>query len=174
MRRFRNHEGLRSNCLRGTFEFRDYPLHDDVGIGEGEPVTKPVAHVCPKESMRSPSVLTIAYGIYRKSWMRLNSTSVVGHRLSKRQGKGHRIVPRRLIVATSLTSQSHPIYFQGQEAFDFLFINTAETPINLDGPLSDRITLLGVSKSAYDGVHTFANAGRQFDTVKCKNGYGPC
>lgn len=175
----RLYQGLRSNNLRGTFEFPDYPFHDGFGVKEGEHLPGHAVHDYLQEYAEHWNV---AHCIRFESKV-LDADKVENE---KRNGwlltvrtprKEYKLFTTKLIVATGLTSQPQPMHVKGQEEYHAPIVNTSDlannAPTVLQDPNVKRVTIFGGSKSAYDAVWMFASAGKQVDWVIRKSGHGP-
>ncbi|KAK5159333.1 hypothetical protein LTS14_002475 [Recurvomyces mirabilis] len=175
----RLYEGLRSNNLRGTFEYPDYPLHDGFGVKEGEYLPGPVLHQYITEYAKH-------FNVYDKIQFQSRATCASRVKGEKRRGwqisvqtpKGeYTIFTAKLIVATGLTSQPQKMYIRGQEVFNAPLTNTAKLATDgrkvKDDPNVRRVTVFGGGKSAYDAVYMFASAGKEVDWIIRKSGHGP-
>jgi len=175
----RLYEGLRSNNLRGTLEFPDYPLHDGFGVKHGEHLPGKVVHDYLAEYAKH---WNIDHRIRFESKV-LDADKVEGEKRSGWQltvqtpNRTYTLFTEKLIVATGLTSQPQPMHVKGQETFNAPIINVANLANDAPHVVQDfnaqHVIVFGGSKSAYDAVYMFASHGKDVDWVIRKSGHGP-
>ena len=171
--------GLRSNNLRGTLEFPDYPLHDGFGVKIGEHLPGEVVHDYLTEYAKHWNISDrIRFESKALDVEKIEDADFNGWRLTvATPGGDYKLFTRKLIVATGLTSQPQPMHIRGQESYNAPLVNTSKlasegAEISKDPDLM-RVTVFGSGKSAWDAVYTYANDGKQVDWVIRKNGHGP-
>ncbi|KAK1815421.1 hypothetical protein LTR12_010218 [Friedmanniomyces endolithicus] len=175
----RLYEGLRSNNLRGTLEFPDYPLHDGFGVKQGEYLPGTVVHDYLAEYAKHWNIHDrIRFESKALDAEKVEDAEHGGWRLTvSSPGGEYKLVTRKLIVATGLTSQLQAMHVKGQESFNAPIVNTIRLADEGAEVLRDRsntrVTVIGAGKSAYDAVYTYASAGKHVDWVIRKNGHGP-
>ncbi|KAL4740766.1 hypothetical protein BDV11DRAFT_184854 [Aspergillus similis] len=189
-------DGLKSNNMRGTYEYSDFPMDDSYGVKDGE-------HIPGHVLQRYLQDYAEHFGVMDS--VRLNCrVSVVEHsegpagagesdgdgdvkwtvtyvdssgEQEGRQGVTVTVRARRLILATGVTSQPYLPSIRGEEAFARPLFHTIEMPKHLESTLrkpGNRIAVLGGTKSAWDAVYAAATAGAQVDWIIRDNGHGPC
>ncbi|KAK0890921.1 hypothetical protein LTR02_014366 [Friedmanniomyces endolithicus] len=175
----RLYEGLRSNNLRGTLEFPDYPLHDGFGVKQGEYLPGPVVHDYLAEYAKHWNIHErIRFESKALDAEKVEDLNHGGWRLTvSGPGGEYKLITRKFIVATGLTSQPQAMRVKGQESFNAPIVNTVRLADEGAKVLRDRsatrVTVMGGGKSAYDAVYTYASAGKHVDWVIRKNGHGP-
>lgn len=184
----RLYPGLKSNCLRGSYEYPDFPLGDEYGIPERKYLTGEVINEYHTTYAKHFGILPFFRG----------RTKVVSaeHRpgdgywvLTIRSGydvlkpdeendqRTTQIFTKRLMVATGLTSDPFLPEFKGQAEYgaplfhprDFL-----QHENTLEPGRARRVTILGGSKSAWDAAYAYGSRGVPVDWVIRRSGHGPC
>jgi hypothetical protein len=178
----RLYTGLRSNNIKGTLEFPDYPFHDGLGIKDGQHPTGEAIHAYLQEYAQHFDIdHRIRYESKVLDVTKLNSDIENG------EGEGWRLTVQtpekqyfveteKLIIATGLSSQPQPMHVKSQDNYNAPIVNVVnmrtDAPPVLSDPSVNRVTVFGGSKFAYDGVYMFAKAGKQVDWVIRKTGHG--
>lgn len=169
--------GLRTNNLRGTFEFNDYPLPDDLGVKFGEhiPGTAVNEYICryaEKHNLyKQCSVNTKVESCERVDggWkLRCSSSSNPVERLE--------FTCQKLVVATGLTSTPVPLEVKGSEAFSGPLVNFASLAAECEkllAPSIEHVAVFGGGKASYDAVHLLASHGKRVSWIIRGSGHGP-
>ncbi|KKK27115.1 hypothetical protein ARAM_006497 [Aspergillus rambellii] len=171
-------DGLKSNNMRGTYEFSDFPMDDSFGVKPGEHIP---GHIIQSYLERYAEHFGVA------PLIRLNSrVQVVDHDrpdgswaltyLDMATGETKEVLSRKLIIATGITSQPYRPAIRGEESFDRPLFHSSELPKYHQSVLrqpSNHIVVLGGTKSAWDAVYTAATAGATVDWIIRDNGHGP-
>ena len=175
----RLYHGLRSNNIRGSLEFPDYPFHDDLGIKEGEHVTGEAVHRYLTEYADHWSIThRIRFQSRVLSAQKVDEGIAGGWLLTVATPEAeYKLFTNKLIVATGLTSQPQTMHVKSQECYKNPIINTANladaaSEVGQD-PSIKRVTVFGGSKTAWDAVYLFASLGKEVDWVIRKTGHGP-
>lgn len=82
----------------------------------------------------------------------------------------------KLVVASGASSGPYLPNIPQSEAFETPIIHSSQIGSNLDnlqGPTTQRITVLGAAKSSYDTVFLLLKAGKQVDWIIREDGTGP-
>ncbi|KAL4805792.1 hypothetical protein BDV18DRAFT_160665 [Aspergillus unguis] len=169
-------DGLKSNNMRGTYEYSDFPMDDSFGVQHGEHIP---GHVVQKYLERYAEHFDLLKDIrlgcrvdvveHNEDATWTISYSTAGEKKEARAAK--------LIMATGLTSQPYLPHIPGQETFGRPLFHTVDMPAHLDSTVQkpeNRITILGGTKSAWDAVYAAATAGASVDWIIRDNGHGPC
>ncbi|KAF9888280.1 hypothetical protein FE257_008850 [Aspergillus nanangensis] len=175
----RLYPGLKSNNLRGSYEFPDFPMSQDVyGVAEGEHIPAAVLHRYLTDFARAFNILertqfhtkvTCVTQLESGGWELTVQPSSPGATSSN-----DTIRTRKLIVATGLTSEPNLPRYNGQETFTpWLFhakdfckhAHTVDT--------SKRAAVVGAGKSSFDCAYAFASAGAHVDLIIRPTGQGP-
>ncbi|KAL4940473.1 hypothetical protein BDV06DRAFT_196581 [Aspergillus oleicola] len=171
-------DGLKSNNLYGTYCYSDFPMDESFGVKENEHIP---GHVVQRYLERYAKHFGIIDSI------RLNSrVAVVEHNddttwtvtyvdtVKEEEVKVH---ARKLILATGITSQPYLPHIEGQETFGRPLFHTVDMPKYHESTLkqpSNRIAVLGGTKSAWDAVYASAAGGAKVEMIIRDNGHGPC
>ncbi|KAH9435951.1 hypothetical protein MCOR02_004860 [Pyricularia oryzae] len=182
----RLYPGLKSNCLRGSYEFPDFPLTDDYGVPDrkylpGEVINR--YHVSYAKHFGihpffrgSTRVVSAEHEAGDGGWtLTIQSGYDVqnpDHDLPSTQ-----IFTKRLIVATGLTSDPFMPTYAGQDDYGAPLFHSRDFKQNadtLEAGRTRRVTVLGGSKSAWDAVYAYGSRGIPVDWVIRQSGHGPC
>ncbi|KAL4913073.1 hypothetical protein BDW62DRAFT_220880 [Aspergillus aurantiobrunneus] len=170
-------DGLKSNNMRGTYEYSDFPMDDSFGVQHGEHIP---GHVVQRYLERYAEHFQLT------ACIRLNSrvTTVEHHddttwtvTYVDATGQDVGVHTRRLILATGITSQPYLPAIAGQDSFNRPLFHTVDMPAHLKPTIQQphhRIAVLGATKSAWDAVYAAATAGAHVDWIIRDNGHGPC
>ncbi|KAL4890681.1 hypothetical protein BDV59DRAFT_204158 [Aspergillus ambiguus] len=171
----RLYSGLKSNNMRGTYEFSDFPMDDSFGVQEGEHIPGSVIQQYMEKFLEHFDLT---------QYLRLNTKVRIADRndddtwtLSISSPAGDSTIhSKKLIVCTGITSQPFLPSFTGEEAFNAPLFHCRDLLQYQDALLQPgkRITVFGVTKSAWDAVYAAATAGAHVDWVIRENGHGPC
>ncbi|KAL4997086.1 hypothetical protein BDV10DRAFT_201987 [Aspergillus recurvatus] len=183
-------DGLKSNNMRGTYEYSDFPMDDSYGVKDGQHIPGHVLQRYLQNYAQHFGVMDCVRLNCRVSVVEHNETSgsdsdakwTVTYVDSSSEQDGQKeltatVRSRRLILATGVTSQPYLPPIQGQEAFARPLFHTIDMPKHLECTLQkpgNRIAVLGGTKSAWDAVYAAATAGAQVDWIIRDNGHGPC
>lgn len=175
----RLYDGLRTNNLKGTYEYLDYPMSPEIfGVKPGEYMSGEVMH-------RYLTSYAEAFGIRDK--IRLRHTVVEAEHQDGKDGgwvltvegpddQKKRVVARKMVLATGLTSEAFLPYFKGQEEFGAPLFHIKELKKyeeTLNGERTKVVTVLGGTKSAWDAVYAYASKGINVEWVIRESGHGP-
>ncbi|KAL4904739.1 hypothetical protein BDW74DRAFT_178821 [Aspergillus multicolor] len=179
-------DGLKSNNMRGTYEYSDFPMNDSFGVKEGQHIP---GHVLQKylesyaehfgvlkDVRLNCRVETVEHNEDATSELKW-TVSYIDSSSGEGQEKEVTVRSRKLILATGVTSQPYLPHIEGQETFARPLFHTVEMPKYLESTLqqsSNRIAVLGGTKSAWDVVYAAATSGAQVDWIIRDNGHGPC
>ncbi|BCS17564.1 flavin-binding monooxygenase-like protein [Aspergillus puulaauensis] len=173
-------DGLKSNNMRGTYEYSDFPMDDSYGVKHGEHIP---GHVVQRYLERYAQHFGIVENIRLQCRVSVvehhdDTTWTVTYVDSTADGDVEvQVHARKLILATGITSQPYLAHIPGQETFDRPLFHTVDMPIHHKSTVQqaqNRIAVLGATKSAWDAVYTAASAGAQVDWIIRDNGHGPC
>jgi cation diffusion facilitator CzcD-associated flavoprotein CzcO len=157
----------------GTYEYSDFPMDEATwGVKPGQHIPSDVVH-------NYLTAYTKKFGVL--PCIRFNCKVEIvergekeGWMLSLDESWSTRILAKRLIVATGVTSQAFLPTFEGQNSFgvplfhskDFLqHDNTIKT--------AKKVTVLGGTKSAWDAVYEYVTNGVEVDWVIRGKAYLP-
>ncbi|KJZ74263.1 hypothetical protein HIM_06269 [Hirsutella minnesotensis 3608] len=169
---------LKSNNLLGTYEYPDFPMDSErFGVNPGQHIPGHVVHSYLKAYAEN-------FGI--SGFIRYDSkVTCAEHRSSYEGGwiltvesaaqETVRIVTRRLILATGLTSEPFIPHINGQESFGGRIFHGKHFLQNRDTlETSKAVTVIGASKFSWDAVYAYAQAGVKVNWVIRPSGHGPC
>lgn len=177
--------GLKSNNLRGTFEYTDFPIDDALGVRNEEHIPGEVIYeYFRRYAEKHDLTRRIEFGQKVMVAEKLQE----GWRLELEMAgpRGVTIAPppaqrtircSKLIVSTGLTSAPVPINIKGSENFTAPIVNFGDyarvaTQIYEDDSI-DHVTVLGGSKAAHDIVYLMAAHGKRVTWIIRASGYGP-
>ncbi|RMZ76393.1 hypothetical protein DV737_g4866, partial [Chaetothyriales sp. CBS 132003] len=171
--------GLRTNNLRGTIDFADFPMHDGFGVPEGKQVPAEVMHEYLKQYAQKWDLLRrISFETFVEEITRLDSREGWNVRVKNANGQSQDLQTRKLVVATGVSHRPHRPQLPDAEKFEAPIIHSAEMGKQAGAILNDPdvkvVALLGGAKSAYDAAHMAATAGKQVEWIIRKSGKGPC
>ena len=171
--------GLRSNNLLGTYEYTDFPMHENFGVKREQHIPGEIIYeyfrqyaqkfdLTPRILLRSK--LTTAEKV-EDGW-KLSITT------AGELADPHRSINcSKLIVATGLTSSPIPINIKGQENFNAPVVNFAHFRHGaakvLEDPSIEHVAVYGGAKSAYDTVYMLASHGKRVSWIIRASGHGP-
>ncbi|KAL5050993.1 hypothetical protein BDW71DRAFT_203038 [Aspergillus fruticulosus] len=183
-------DGLKSNNMRGTYEYSDFPMDDSYGVKDGQHIPGHVLqrylqnyaeHFGVMDSVRlNCRVSVVEHNEASGSDSDVKWTVTYVDSSTEQDGLKEATVTvqsRKLILATGVTSQPYLPPIQGQETFARPLFHTIDMPKHLESTLQmpgNRIAVLGGTKSAWDAVYAAATAGAQVDWIIRDNGHGPC
>jgi cation diffusion facilitator CzcD-associated flavoprotein CzcO len=176
----RLYPGLKSNNMLGTYEYPDFPLDSETfGIKAGEHIPGTVLHEYLTKYAEK-------FGIMDK--IRCNSKVVSAEHKEGPEGgwiltvqdtsesaaKEKKILARKLILATGLTSEAFLPDFKGQDTFGVPLFHTKDFKQHADTLDSAKtVTVFGGTKSSFDAVYAYASKGIKVNWVIRETGHGP-
>lgn len=172
--------GLKTNNLKGTYEFSDFPMDEKYGLTEKDHIPGTTLH-------RYMNDYANHFDLTKRVVLRtkVNGAEKLsnGWRVTTSQadvdGNEKEVVYlcEKLMIGTGLTSSPKIVKTKGQEDFGKPVFHhgelTKEGPGLVKNPEIESITVLGGSKTAYDCVHHFASNGKKVDWVIRESGHGP-
>ena len=176
---------LKTNNLRGTFEYTDFPIDDALGVKEEEHIPGEVIY---EYFRRYADKHDLARRMQFGQKVMVAEKLHVGWRLELETAwpKGQMIGPppaqrtitcSKLIVAGGQTSIPVPINIKGSEKFTVPIVNfgdyAREAPRIYEDSSIKNVTVLGGSKAAYDIVYLMATHGKRVTWIVRASGYGP-
>ena len=183
--------GLKSNNLRGTYEYTDLPMEDSLGVKRDEHIPGKCIHdyleqyaikYDLKRRIQFHTRVNVAEKI-RSGWsLELENVTSKGH-MSNGGNKAALPVPAqwniscaKLIIATGLTSVPSPINIKGRENFTGPIVNFADYSREASKIYEDEaiksVTVIGGGKSAYDCVYLMAAQGKTVNWIIRASGHG--
>jgi cation diffusion facilitator CzcD-associated flavoprotein CzcO len=157
----RLYPGLKSNNLWGTYEYPDFPMTTArFGVEEGSHVPGTVVHeylkayaaeFCIAERIQLRTKVLSAEHQDEGGWILT---------IASESSEKKRIVARRLIVATGLTSDAFLPHFEGQETFGGRIFHGKHFQQNRDTlQTAKSAVIFGGTKFAWDAAYAYATAG---------------
>jgi cation diffusion facilitator CzcD-associated flavoprotein CzcO len=173
----RLYPGLKSNNFRGSYEYPDFPMSQDMyGVEEGQHIPAAVLH-------RYLTDFAKHFGVFERTQFDARVDVVEANSLggwdiqvsSTSRSAGQVIKTRKLIVATGLTSQPNIPSYPGQDSFSPLFFHAKDFCANKDTVKTCKsAVVVGAGKSAFDIAYAYATEGSaQVDLVIRPTGAGP-
>ncbi|PHH61271.1 hypothetical protein CDD82_2168 [Ophiocordyceps australis] len=172
----RLYPGLKSNNLVGTYEYPDFPMDPAVfGVAKGQ-------HIPGKVVNSYLKAYAANFGL--DGLVRLETRVLAAEHLeqgggwiltvAQPDGTEARILTRRLILATGLTSEPFVPQFEGQESFGGRVFHGKQFQENRDTlQTAKSVVVMGGSKFAWDAVYAYATAGVTVNWVIRASGHGP-
>jgi hypothetical protein len=173
----RLYPGLKSNNMLGTYEYSDFPMDEPTfGVKPGEHIPGHVLHGYLKAYAEK-------FGVYRRirfcskvetveeqpevGWL----VSVV----SRERGTDRaRILTKKLIVATGLTSKAFLPEFEGEASFNAPLFHFKEFLAHSETlKTAKSVVVFGGAKSGWDVAYTYASSGVAVEWVIRSSGHGP-
>lgn len=165
--------------MLGTYEYPDFPMDPEIfGVQPGQHIP---GQVCHEYLTAYAEKFGIADKIrYSSRVMSAEHQSDGGWILTVlRQNDGEsqetKLLARKLVMATGLTSEPFRPQIEGEETFGGLIFHSKEF-LQHAATLKDtskRVTIFGGTKSGWDAVYAYASAGFQVDWVIRSSGHGP-
>ncbi|KAL8799658.1 MAG: hypothetical protein Q9182_005728 [Xanthomendoza sp. 2 TL-2023] len=193
----RMYPGLRTNNMKGSFEYSDYPMDEKTfGAEEGTFVPGPTVHKYLRSYAEEFDIhKRIRFGAWvrtveRKSsdaWLihysQTHARSVNGPGRVNDTAAGHQsqkqILTKKLVISTGLTSEPFIPHIPGSDTFNaplfhakYLLDNFGNTSSS-SPPASSKPVIYGSAKSAYDAAYAYASHGISVDWIIRESGHGP-
>lgn len=158
----RLYPGLRSNNLVGTYEFPDFPLDKAAyGLRTGDYIPGRIVNAY-------LHAYAARFGI--APLVRLRTKVLAAEHLSEGgwiltvagpdDAPETKVLARRLVVATGLTSEPHIPRFEGQDTFGGPIFHGRDFAQHADTiRAGSTVAVLGAGKTAFDAVYAYAMAG---------------
>ncbi|KAK2015618.1 FAD/NAD(P)-binding domain-containing protein [Colletotrichum eremochloae] len=172
----RLYPGLKSNNMLGTYEYPDFPMDPETfGVLPGQHIPGRVLHDYLTKYAKT-------FGIFDKIRFHHKLLSAehqpnggwILTLLDGKDGSETRVLAKKLVIATGLTSEPFMPDFDGQGTFGAPlfhgkhFLQHADT---LDS--AKAVTVFGGTKSAWDLVYAYAIKGIKVHWVIRESGHGP-
>ncbi|KAB5540322.1 hypothetical protein GE09DRAFT_253769 [Coniochaeta sp. 2T2.1] len=175
----RLYPGLKSNNMLGTYEYPDFPMDGETfGVKPGQFIPGDVIHEYLTKYAEK-------FGIFDK--IRCNTKVLSAEHQEDAEGgwiltvqdtaestKEKKILARKLVLATGLTSDAFLPEFQGQETFGAPLFHSKELKQHADTLDSAKtVTVFGGTKSSFDAVYAYGSKGIPVNWVIRETGHGP-
>lgn len=181
----RLYPGLKSNNMIGSYEYPDFPMHQDVyGVKAGSHIPGAVLHRYLTDFARKYGVLERLQFRSKVSHIEALRSSAAataaihGWKLTVASGPDsstvRSVTATKLILATGLTSTPNMPQYAGAEDFArplFHAKDFCRRAAELKGV--ERAVVVGGAKSAYDVAYALVQDGAAVDLVIRPNGHGP-
>ena len=159
----RLYPGLKTNNMLGMYEYPDFPMDTETfGVKPGEFIPGKVVHdYLDKYAEKFDIKNKIRCNIKVKSAEHQNDGGWVLTVLSSGDSsKESKIIAKKLVVATGLTSESFLPDIQGEESFGVPLFHGKDFLQHADTLGSAKtVTVFGGTKSGWDAVYTYATKG---------------
>lgn len=176
----RLYPGLKTNNMLGTYEYPDFPMEPKAfGVKPGQHIPGEVVHTYLTKYAEKFGVLDRI--CYNSKVQVADHQETGGWILTVRTNEGTesqretRLLARKLIVATGLTSEPFLAHIDGQDSFRAPVFHSRDLQQYsdvLDNSL-ERVTVFGATKSGWDAVYAYAIQGIKVDWVIRQSGHGP-
>ena len=171
---------LTTNNLLGCYEFWGYPLDPKLfDVKPGKAIPGEALHEYFEGFVEESGLeKVIRFGVeVEVAEMREGegeSGWVLGVREVREGGSGTKILARKLIIATGLTSEPFLPTFEGAETFDAPIVHSKYLKAHASTiTTSDSAVVLGGTKSAWDATYAYASAGVDVHWIIRSTGHGP-
>jgi cation diffusion facilitator CzcD-associated flavoprotein CzcO len=169
----RLYPGLKSNNMLGTYEYPDFPMDTETfGVKPGEHIPGTVLHEYLTKFAEKFDILDkIRFSTKVVSAEHQEGSDggwiVTVQDATDTSSKETKILARKLIVATGLTSEPFLPDFTGQETFGVpIFHGSKDFPQYADTiKTAKTVTVFGGTKSAWDAVYAYATQGVKVNWV---------
>ncbi|KAK1145866.1 hypothetical protein N8T08_003812 [Aspergillus melleus] len=194
----RLYAGLKSNNMRGTYEFSDFPMDEETfGVKDGEHIPGAVVQRYMEAFLERFNLWgMVRLGVKVESvrvdeeengngdgWV-LETATVESDTATASPANAtaedevqdkQTIHARKLIVCTGITSQPYLPTYAGQDSYAAPLLHCRDLPLHQDQIFhpNSRVTVFGGTKSAWDAVYAAASAGARVDWIIRENGHGP-
>ena len=179
------YHGLKTNNLRGTFEYTDFPMDDALGVKREEHIPGEIIHEYFRRYAEKHNLtrriefgqkVTIAEKLGMGWRLKLQTAWPRGKTLGPPPAE-RAIQCSKLIIAAGLTSSPVPINIKGSDKFAAPIVNFGDyarraAQIYEDSSIS-HVTVLGGGKAAYDIVYLMATHGKRVTWIIRASGHGP-
>jgi cation diffusion facilitator CzcD-associated flavoprotein CzcO len=172
------YDGLKTNNLRGTYEFTDFPLDDSYGVKQGD-------HIPGFVLSKYLSDFAVKFNIFPRIRFNINISTIErvdgGWELIGEEGTGDKFVAivyscKKLIMCTGLASTPNPVSIPGRERFGKPVLHHGQLKIEAhkvaEDPNVESVTIIGASKTGYDAVQLMASRGKQVNWIIRESGGG--
>ena len=168
---------LRTNNLRGTFEFNDFPLPDDLGVKHGEHLSGPAVneYLC-RYAKRHDLLKRCVLGTKVERCQRVEGRWKLLCSSTSDPSNQSTFTCRKLVTATGLTSSPAPLELSGKENFQKPIVNFASLSTNYEkllDPSIEHATVIGSGKASFDAIYLLALNGKRITWVHRASGHGP-
>lgn len=177
----RIYPGLKTNNQLGTYEFPDFPMSTDVfGVKPGEHIPGRVVHNYLEKVAENFHIADkIRYSTRVVSAEHKTSTGWLVKSVSRGEDASSRaietrVLAKKLVVASGLTSEPFLPQFDGQSSFGKPIFHGKDFAQHADTvETAKRVTVFGGTKTGWDAVYAHASKGVHVDWIIRASGHGP-
>ncbi|KAG5656768.1 hypothetical protein KAF25_010321 [Fusarium avenaceum] len=169
----RLYPGLKSNNMKGTYEFPDFPMTEKTyGV-------KPNSHIPGTVLHRYLTDFAKAFDIYDRLQFNTSVGLVerngdAGWRLTITSPQGSRLITtQRLVLATGLTSTPNMPSYKNAEAFGAPLFHAKDFCKRAPDLNVKKAIVVGGAKSAFDVAYALVHDGAEVDLIVRPTGNGP-
>ncbi|KAF5024577.1 hypothetical protein F66182_3340 [Fusarium sp. NRRL 66182] len=169
----RLYPGLKSNNMKGTYEFPDFPMDEKTyGVKANSHIPGTVLH-------RYLTDFAKHFDIYNRIQFSTSTDFVerngdAGWRLTVTTPKGSRfITTERLVLATGLTSTPNLPTYKNAENFDAPLFHAKDFCREAPNLKVKKAIVVGGAKSAFDVAYALVHDGAEVDLIVRPTGNGP-
>ncbi|RGP61380.1 FAD-containing monooxygenase [Fusarium longipes] len=169
----RLYPGLKSNNMKGTYEYPDFPM-DEKTYGVG-----PNSHIPGATLHRYLTDFAKNFDIYDKVQFHTGVSLVernenAGWRLTATTPAGNKFInTTRLVLATGLTSQPNMPSYKNAEAFNAPLFHAKDFCKEAPNLKVKKAIVVGGAKSAFDVAYALVHDGAEVDLIVRPTGNGP-
>jgi cation diffusion facilitator CzcD-associated flavoprotein CzcO len=168
--------------MLGTYEYPDFPMAtEEFGVKPGEHIPGEIVHKYLSkyaekfniiDHIRYNSRVEVAEHQEKGGWI-LTVREDAGQATNTVVEK--KVLVKKLIVATGLTSEPFLPHIEGQESFRAPLFHSKDLQqhVNISPGPGTRATVFGATKSGWDAVYAYATQGIPVDWVIRQSGHGP-
>ncbi|PNS15024.1 Thiol-specific monooxygenase [Sphaceloma murrayae] len=173
------YDGLKTNNLRGTYEFTDFPMTDKYGIKQGQHIMGTAVHEYLTDFAHHFDLfrrIHFKVRVYEVEKLGLNEWRVLCRDVDALDGEPIYYHTNKLIVCNGLASNPNPVSIPGVADFGKPILHHGQLREQgaalANDPNVDHVTVIGASKTGYDAVYMLAAKGKQVDWVIRESGGG--
>ncbi|KKK23200.1 hypothetical protein P175DRAFT_0471367 [Aspergillus ochraceoroseus IBT 24754] len=169
------YEGLKTNNLKGTYEFTDFPMDAKYGVKDNAHIPGFVLHQYFNDFADH---FDLRRRIHFNTRVFEAEKLETGWKLNADTSDGRSIVYScdKLIVCSGLASNPNPITMRGQDEFGKPVLNHCQLREQAakiaEDPNAESVTVVGASKTGYDAVHLMASHGKKVEWIIRESGGG--
>ncbi|PKY01987.1 FAD/NAD(P)-binding domain-containing protein [Aspergillus campestris IBT 28561] len=174
----RLYSGVKSNNMRGTYEYSDFPMDDSFGVKEGEHIPGAVIQQYMErfvEHFNIASCIRLSTAVTDAEQQADDKDGWILRTRSTTDESTSTISTKKLVVCTGITSKPYMPTLAGQETFERPILHISSLRVQQDQILhaGKTIAVYGGTKSAWDAVYAAATAGCKVEWIIRDNGHGP-
>ncbi|KAI6781161.1 Flavin monooxygenase-like protein [Emericellopsis cladophorae] len=169
----RLYPGLKSNNMRGTYEYPDFPMTDAYGVAKDQHIPGTVLHTYLTDFAKAFDLFDKVQFHTKVNVVEPTDDEAWSISISAPKGtKTYRAA--KIILATGLTSTPNMPEYKGADTFDAPLFHAKDFCARADELKGAQNTVVvGGAKSAYDVAYAMAMDGSTVHLVVRDNGHGP-